>query len=381
MIDWDELLGPLTETPRENGTAALARTATFLADALARAGLTVERVAYTAQPYRLRVAGVVILAGSLVYAWLLRAGRGRAALVLAVLLPVLLLAELDFFVPVFGWIGATPQEHVVGRLAPAETAARRLVFAAHYDTKTDVLDHVERAPVEILALPVAVLMIGAALVPSARRVRGVAVVASVAYGLGAFVAFTGGAFVGARSPGALDDGAACAVLVRLADTLAHGSRPAHTEVEVVLLSAEEVGVQGSWAYARARFATPPDVPTYVVNLDPVGASRDLAVVRREAFTTRAYDPDPRLVALLDAVYRAERGVPLPRTRFGGGTDGRSFLAHGVPAATLISEVPGHVFIRHLHSARDARSRVDGAALDATVAYLVGVVSAADAGRL
>ncbi len=382
---WDELLGPLAGTARENGTAALAEAATFLADALARAGWAVERVLYSAEPYRLRLAGVVILAGSVLFARWLRAGRARAALAVALALPVLLLAELDFFVPVFGWIGATPQAHVIGRLAPAGPPARRLVLVAHYDTKTDMLDHVERAPVELLGLPVALLMIGGALTawrrPPARRVRRVVPAIALVYGVAAFTSFSAGALVRARSPGALDDGAACAVLVRLAETLARGPRPATTEVEVAFLSGEEIGVQGSWAYARSRFATPPAVPTWVVNLDPIGASPDLAVLRREAFTLRGFDPDPRLVALLDAVYREQRGVPLPRTRFGGGTDARSFLAHGVPAATLISEVAGHVFMRGLHSARDKRSRVDVAALEATLAYLRAVVQAVDGGRL
>ena len=72
MGGWDELLDRLAESPRENGTAAVHETARFLADALAEAGVAVERVAFTAQPYGLRLAGVAVLAGGL---WYLREVR------------------------------------------------------------------------------------------------------------------------------------------------------------------------------------------------------------------------------------------------------------------------------------------------------------------
>jgi acetylornithine deacetylase/succinyl-diaminopimelate desuccinylase-like protein len=384
MTTWDDLLGPLAETPRENGSTALAETATFLADVLVQAGVAVERVPFVAHPYRLRLAGLVILFGTLAYAWALWTRRARAALAIAVLVPVILLAELDFFVPLFGWPGATTEEHIVGRVPPAQAPVRRLIFTAHYDTKTDLFDHVERAPVELLGLPVAVLMIAAALVAwrrPARRLGRLGAVTAVVYGIAAAASFSAGALVRARSPGALDDGAACAILVRLAARLAAGPRLAATDVEVALLAAEEIGVQGSWLWARERFGGGTGLPTWVVNLDPVGASRELAVVRRETFATRGYPPDAQLVKLLDAVHRQERGRSLPLTRFGGGTDGRSLLAHGVPAATLISEVPDHVFVRGLHSVRDDRSRIDRDALDEMVAYLLAVTRAVDAERL
>jgi len=144
------------------------------------------------------------------------------------------------------------------------------------------------------------------------------------------------------------------------------------------LSAEEVGVQGSWAYAAQRFAGPPDLPTFLVNLEGIGASADFAVLGRERFTLRSFAPDERVVALLDAAHRRRFGGPLARTPFGGATDARSFLAHGIPAATLVSYEPGRGPTRGLHSARDSRSRLDESALDASVAFLLDLVDAIDA---
>lgn len=391
MTDWDLLLARLAETPRENGTAALHETARFLFETLERTGLDVERIAFTAQPWTLRLAGVIALAGGLLYWRLMRGGRARAALAVAAAFPLLLLAQLEWQIPVFGWIGAESQDHVLARRA-AQKAEQRLILAAHYDTKTDALDHVERSPIDLLALPVIPLMwLGAlAALWGARapgRSRGLALLGSVAawsaaaYGVATFVALSAGAFLPARSPGALDDGGACAVLVRVAEELAARPPPARTDVEVLLLSAEEVGVQGSWAYATRRFAAPPDLPTFVVNLEGIGASAQLEVLARERFTLRSFEPDTRVAELLGARYRMLFGRPLERTRFGGATDARSFLAHGIPAATLVSREPGGGLARGLHSAFDTRARLDQSALESSVAFLLDLVSAADARKL
>ena len=388
MTAWEPLLAKLAETPRENGTAALHATARFLFETLERAGLDVALVRFDAQPFALRLAGVLALVGGLLYWRLLRVGRAHAALGVAVAVPLLLLAQLEWQLPVFGWIGAESQDHVLAR-KPALKAEQRLILAAHYDTKTDALDHVERAPVDYLALPVIPLMLAGALaaIGAARRPQrprwisrlvSAAAWSAAVYGIASFAALSAGAFIRARSPGALDDGAACAVLVRVAEELASRPALARTQVEVLLLSAEEVGVQGSWAYAEQRFGSPPEIPTYVVNLEGIGASSELAVLGSERFTLRSFEPNARLVALLDASYRASFGKPLEVTAFGGATDARSFLAHGIPAATLVSHEPGRRLPRGLHSVRDARSRLDQAALDASVTYLLAVVASADA---
>jgi hypothetical protein len=65
------------------------------------------------------------------------------------------------------------------------------------------------------------------------------------------------------------------------------------------------------------------------------------------------------------------------TWYGAATDARSFLAHGVPAATLKSDLPGHALERGMHSTADAPDRLDPAALDASLAYLEAVVRLAD----
>jgi hypothetical protein len=209
------------------------------------------------------------------------------------------------------------------------------------------------------------------------RLARIAVWVAPLYGLGLFASLGAGMFVSARSPGALDDGAAVAVLVRLAERL-HAAGPLpRTEVEIALLSGEEIGVHGSWEYARRRFAKPPDLPTSVINLEFIGAAPDLAVFGSEKFTLRSFPADPTLVGILDAVHRQQRQKPLHVTWYGAATDARSFLAHDVPAATLASDLPDHALARGMHGAGDSPDRVDPAALDATLDYLDAAVRAAD----
>jgi Zn-dependent M28 family amino/carboxypeptidase len=214
----------------------------------------------------------------------------------------------------------------------------------------------------------------------ARRSRltiATAVLATI-NGLALFASLSAGALVPERSHGALDDGGACAVLVRLAERMKAGAPPARTDITFLLLSGEEIGVHGSWKYAERFFAQPPKLPTAVVNLEFLGATENMGLFDIEAFSLRRYEPDAALVALLDEVHQRRSGAPLHRFGYPAGTDGRSFLAHGVRAATIYNDLPEHAFPRHLHSAADRRDSIDPKALDAALEYLHDVALTADA---
>ncbi|MBL8954767.1 MAG: M28 family peptidase [Myxococcaceae bacterium] len=359
MADWNALLDHLANGPRENGTPELAAAAQWLAEELGRYGLTPERWEYVAHPWRLRIAGTVALLGGIAYVLAMLRQRHRVALAIAAAIPVLLIAELDQFVPLLGALHASPQQHVIATIPPtAGPATQRLVFSAHYDTKTDLLDHVERTPIQTAGLPLTLLMLFAAARPRPGLTK-VAVVAGALNGLGLFLSLTGGAFVSARSHGAIDDGAGCAVVLELARTL----RLEHTEVKVVFFSAEEIGLEGSQAWVKTLDTT---LPTQVINLDGVGFSTELTLFKAEGGMLKSYSPDAKLVAAVDAV------SPLYRAWYPGTTDARSFLKAGIPAMNLASELPGHALPRSLHSVADNRALVNFAALDEAVRVLTEV---------
>jgi len=101
------------------------------------------------------------------------------------------------------------------------------------------------------------------------------------------------------------------------------------------------------------------------------------VFGRETFTLRSFKPAADLLAPLDAVHNEQRGTPLYRTWYGAATDARSFLAHGIPALTLVGDLPEHALARGMHSAADNLSRVDLAALDANLLFLEAAVRRID----
>ena len=365
---WDELLPWLT-VPRENGSHALAETADRLMDALAGMGFAPEAVAYLARPQALRLAGIVALLGCLFYARAMRERRFGLAAFVALAAPLLIVVDTEVR-PLYSVIESEEQVNVVARVAPAEAVEQRLILSAHYDSKTDLFDHRERRWVEGASVPMVVWMLVAAglgaLAARPRRGEGVRrfVVASApfaagAYGLLTFATLTGGAFHPRPSPGALDDGAACALILKLGERLA-AAPLARTEVELLFLSGEEVATQGARAYAPRVAAA--EVPAAVVNLELIGAAPDLGYVAEEHFVFGSHDASPRLVALADETQRERRGFPLER--FGGAvTDSREFLAAGIPAVTLASHRIGQGTPSGLHSAADGIERIDRAALD------------------
>jgi Zn-dependent M28 family amino/carboxypeptidase len=215
----------------------------------------------------------------------------------------------------------------------------------------------------------------------AARLTNFAGVAALLYGSAFLLAFSAGALLRARSPGALDDGAACAVLVRAARELAQ-SPPLHqTDIEFILFSGEELGAEGSAQYVKSNFRERDTLPSYVVNLDPIGASARLAVLGKESRLLRAYPPDPRIVAGLQHVFREITGSSLGLTSHAGFTDGVSFAAHRIHTLTLFSEVPPFDVPRYLHSARDTRSRIDLSSLDLTKRLIVRFAQEADANSM
>lgn len=383
MTDWNELLDRLASFPRENGSAALQETGAYLMSVLRSVGLDVQQVPFTAHPYETRLLGVLVLLACLAFFVLLRRKRLLVAGLVAGVIPALVILQVEFQVPLFGAIGEEPQYNVVARL-PAAQAKRRLILAAHFDTKTDLFDHVVRTPIQVTGLPLCGLMLLAAVaaplggafrrasVGFARFQSGVAW-AALAYGPLFFLAYSVGAFLPARSSGALDDGAACAVLVHVARELAKGTPLEQTEIQILLFSAEELGAEGSAQYVAVRLGDLHVLPTYVLNLDPVGASRRFALVGKESRLLRSYGPDVRIHAALARAVEEITGQRLEVTTHGGLTDAVSFHAREIPAATLITEVPPFILPRGMHTARDTRSRIDIGSLDLTDRVLVRFV--------
>jgi Zn-dependent M28 family amino/carboxypeptidase len=228
--------------------------------------------------------------------------------------------------------------------------------------------------VQLLGAPVIALLVAAAIL---RRRRLVAVAGPAAATYGALLAFlnAGGALLPQRSHGALDDGAACAVLIRVADELA-ALPPARTEVVVALFSGEELGAQGSRAWVRDRLGGGAELPTSAVNLELIGSSNGF-LAGGEWSLLRLHAPPESLLELVGSAVR-HVGGDLHVSRLGGVTDAVAFRERGIAAVTLVGREGRWLLPRGMHGPSDRRERVREDALDVSRALVRELVRRVDA---
>jgi len=370
-------------TPRPNGSDALRRIASFIEESLRDHGAAVTLEPFTATPHGFQVlfAVALLLAGGFALATVRR--RDGLALLIALTVATLLVVEAELlWSPLSGLLPV--REHNVVGTYPGGLAGTTLVFSAHYDTATQFGDHVvwsRWAPAQAAAQ---VVMVAFPLLALWRRQRGrmiprtprvlVSIFVLVPFGAFAWF-FSAGPTFQTPSPGALDNGGSVVVLLRLAERLSVRPAGAPTTVKLVFFACEEERALGSWEHAK-RLASQSGPAIAVINLELMGGGDSLAYVADEGFASRRYTSPPGLVAFVDEVSRLHRGEPvegrsIPRVAV---TDARSFLAHGIPALTLL---PASGWPPHLHSGRDSRERLRLSALEAAVAFLEALVAHAD----
>jgi acetylornithine deacetylase/succinyl-diaminopimelate desuccinylase-like protein len=382
-LSTDEILDQIL-IPRPNGSEALERVASFLASALESHGAAVGFQRFDATPHGFQLAWSAALL--LMLGWLVAAVSRRygLALLLTLVTPVLLLLEFEaLWSPVSG-LWPLEQRNVVGSFDGAPFGPL-LIFAAHYDTTTHFGDHFTWRFWGFLQGPATALALALPLAGLWRRRRGKELPRALLLPLAALVPIpfaamfwchTVGPLVRTPSPGAVDNGGSVAALLRLSERL--GSRPAEapTTVRLVFLAAEEERALGSWAYAQSLER---DRPLAVFNLESLGAGDEIAYVPEDGFALRRYRSPDRLVALANAAARELWGAELPARALPSGTltDGRSFLAQGIPALTLRAFTDG-AFPRKLHSRHDSRDRLSVPALERSAELLEAIVLRVDA---
>jgi Zn-dependent M28 family amino/carboxypeptidase len=190
----------------------------------------------------------------------------------------------------------------------------------------------------------------------------------------------GGRFSRSPSSGAVDNGAAVAVLLELAK-LFHREALSLDETAVTLLFTvgEEAQMQGALAYVGDRQAQEPAgalTPTCAINLEVLGQNGGYLLWERDGTAMVSLPNDAALNAALARAVEAVTGEP-PTWAPQLNSDAFAFQRAGIPAATLGSydrDLGG----RGLHSALDSASRVDPARLAEAAGVLCHLLEELDA---
>lgn len=329
--------------PRPNGSRAERATSTFIREWLEQRGIPYRLHRFTVRPYHFECLGLWFIFSRTLLAAIVWLGHGwSAALASAIILAVELL-DVIAGVPLITWPGRRQAENILIEFSPPQPD-KEVVISAHYDSKTELLDHRQRmfflkniyTAIALTAL--AGLLAGAGNELQGRGLAAGYFISGLALGLclpllilawGYGLNLTLGRLV-QPSQGAVDNGAACAILLVLAGRLRSGELPGRTRVTLALFTGEEVDRQGSRAYVRSRGW---DLPAEALNLEVMGQDGEYVLWEREGSVFGLKPCSRELNAAVSAAVSAVTGAaPVP-----GGpitSDGASFLAAGIPTAVL-----------------------------------------------
>ncbi|HXG12826.1 MAG TPA: M28 family peptidase [Gemmataceae bacterium] len=342
--------------PRRVGTSGERRAARYVARQFAALGLVCWRERFVVSFFpaeignrlvflacAILVVAAVLTAGA--YPWLTALCAGTAAL----------LANAPWRVQFLRGRCRPPwaiSENVLATLPEsAKGAPARVVFLAHYDTKSQWLPTGVRVALVTGTAGVCALFALAALAAALGLPAGLEMLGPWRLGPLALLLLAGLLlnFTGNRCPGALDNGSAVGTLLELARCW----RPQPgTPVEAVWVAtgSEEVELDGARHLLRAHASWWQDKPTLVINLESVGAggrvflageARALRLAREEA---DRLGMEHALLAVL-----------------GAGMDHEPFAARGLPAVSILGDVVRRSFA--LHSRRDNMSLIERPALE------------------
>ena len=371
-MDLAEILSHLS-IPRPNHSQALGETAAYIKTLLSGWGVPFVVQEFTLRPYMQLLLGVtVLLLAILLFVFVLKK-KPLAALIMALAIPVVLILEFELFVPVVTALVTKGGENIIVSYT-VPNPARELVFAAHYDSKTDFWDHIQRSKIYAF-IPLA-LIVGLAVAIFAfftkryavLRKKAVTAVTLVLAGAVAtywgliFLGFGGYIFIppDRQSFGAVDDGSSVAALLALSRDIHDGKvSTGNSNITVIFTSGEEVTLQGAHAYLLERFGKGQKsaVPISLVNLELAGQNGPMVYWKKDGVFLIFYNADAGLVERLGAVWKEVSGTAMePRAAITD--DAQRFMAAGIPAITVGNAgLPG-LGEGWFHSTRDDPGRVN-----------------------
>jgi hypothetical protein len=369
---------PCLQRPRPHGSRALAEAVGDVQGWLEAGGTPVQSHEFILRPYFMELLGLWLALTGLLMPLAAVDSWGWGGLILALAALAVPLLEVRFLRPTVTALVRQAARNLVVTF-PAPEPQREVILCAHLDSKTELLDHHQRGILLRLGGPAMGLALGAGLLTSLEAflpfgtvhhvVQWLAALATLpvaVYGLGMGANLAGGRFRRPPSTGAVDNGAAVAVLLALALRLRRGDlHLAYTSVTLLFTMGEEAQMQGAMAYVRDRADWP--VAVRAVNLEVVGQSGGYLLWEEDGTAMLRLPVDPALNLDLARAVKAVAGQSPARAPLVN-SDAFAFLRAGIPAAILGSrdEEWGD---RGYHSRLDNPRRIDAKRLVETAAVL------------
>jgi hypothetical protein len=335
--------------PRPNGSRAERDTIARIRAWLEQQAIPYKTEPFSLYPYYFEILGIWLILSYLALAVAVFYRTGLWATLIA--LAALLGSALSFVLKIhlITWIGRKTGHNFVLRFPSpqAQTSAARceVVISAHYDSKSEPLDHRQRMFfLKSLQVGIFVSLAIAAVAPVDRwlltqgsTLAGLTYILGIGLSLSVIILASGFGLnlalsrLAPQSFGAVDNGTSCAVVLGLAERLAKGAPlPAGTQVTLALFAGEEVDRQGSRAYVRRRGW---EIPAYALNLEVLAQNGDYVYWELDGSVFRLRPTDIRLNHLLRKAVEDVTGAP-PRAGGPVLSDGGAFIEAGIPTAVM-----------------------------------------------
>ena len=368
--DFQELMAILS-VPRPNGSSAERKTSQDLQGWLQKHNIPYHIHSFRQYPYLFETTGIWLILSRSLLALAVWLRWGWWSLPIAVLGLLGGTLDIALHLPLVSWPGARRAENIVLEFTPPDPK-RELILSAHYDSKTELLDHHQRMFfLKNLRLGIVITLVLGLIGPmeSWLRAQGSgwagptywigAVLALLliilAWGLGLNLS-TGRLLP--PSQGAVDNGAACAILLGLAESLnteglvsdkLSGRAQEHTfpytssppenegqfslqnlKLTLALFSGEEINMQGSRAYVHDRDW---HLPVSALNLEVMSQDGDYVFWELDG---NVFHLEPTSAQINDAVRSAVTAITGAGARPAGpvNSDGASFLSVGIPTSVI-----------------------------------------------
>lgn len=357
MSTFPELMN-IFSVDRPNGSRALAATRQKIC-AWLEGRVPYQLQAFSLFPYYGELLGLWLITSQLLLVWAIWQQWGWGVSLIGAVSLVVILLELNGRYTITRLIRQKGYNIVLSFPAAARPC-QQVILSAHYDSKTELLDHQKRKPFVIYA-PVGLLIIVGltiyglfqARLANQAVVHTVAlIVALVHWGMMAGLALNG--MLGRLSQpslGAVDNGGSCAVLLNLAQQFPTLQQ---TDVTMALFVGEEIWMQGSRAFVAEHDFS---LPTVALNLEGMGQNGRYFVAHKIGLPLfQELSAAETLNAQLSAVITDIAKAPVVAEIEPMMTDTFPFLKKGI-AGTTIGTLDRELGLSGLHRPTDNLDRI------------------------